>query len=451
MLKQQVQSYSYGPSALSELLEGSPYEAYVYSYPHKTAYRPIEPPVALHELWERENRQALFLYLHIPFCEMRCGFCNLFTTVRPDPALVHAYLETLQRQAIFMREALGEASFARFAIGGGTPTYLSLSQLEGVFEMAEVMIGAQLEQIPVSVEVSPETATRERLQLLYERGVNRISIGVQSFIDQEVDAIFRVQKAAHVEMVLERIRKAGFPTLNIDLMYGLPGQSVGTWLDSIHTALRFEPEEIFLYPLYVRPVTRMGSSRREWDDLRLACYRAGRDLLRTYGYQQISMRLFRASHAAAPDGPLYRCQEDGMVGLGCGARSYTNSLHYSSNYAVGPKHVNQILRAFVESPDEAFTHVSYGFRLNEEEHRRRYVLLSLLYHEGLSLRQYEQRFESRAFNDLPELAELIPLGVATCEDETLRLTAFGMERSDTIGPWLFSHSVRHLMRGFDLL
>lgn len=69
-------------ASLQEMLQASPYQAYVYSYPHKTAYRPIDPPIPLETLWSQQNRQALFLYIHIPFCEMRCGFCNLFTTVK---------------------------------------------------------------------------------------------------------------------------------------------------------------------------------------------------------------------------------------------------------------------------------------------------------------------------------------------------------------------------------
>nr|MBA3534526.1 coproporphyrinogen III oxidase family protein [Ardenticatenales bacterium] len=147
---------------------------------------------------------------------------------------------------------------------------------------------------------------------------------------------------------------------------------------------------------------------------------------------------------------LYCCQQDGMVGLGCGARSYTTTLHYSSDYAVGPRHVNQILRAFVERPDSASTTASYGFRLDDEECRRRYVLLSLLFHEGLSLTAYQQTFGSDLFDDLPELAELLPPSLATCAEGHLRLTPTGIERSDTIGPWLFSSKVRGGMESFAL-
>src|SRR5262245_30852118 len=109
---------------LAELLAESPFQGYSYAYPHKTAYRALTPAVDLDELWAGERREALFLYLHVPFCEMRCAFCNLFTQARPPDDLVSTYLTALRRQACQVRAALPDARFARCAVGGGTPTYL---------------------------------------------------------------------------------------------------------------------------------------------------------------------------------------------------------------------------------------------------------------------------------------------------------------------------------------
>jgi oxygen-independent coproporphyrinogen-3 oxidase len=194
----------------------------------------------------------------------------------------------------------------------------------------------------------------------------------------------------------------------------------------------------------------MGRSDKEWDDIRLACYREGRAFLLSEGYTQVSMRMFRAKHSPELSGPIYCCQADGMVGLGCGARSYTNSLHYSTNYAVGAKQIDQILQAYIASPEEAFDYANYGFQLDSEECRRRYVLLSLLSDEGLNCTAYRTHFETDVFADLPELSELLPLGFATLEQDTLHLTDAGIERSDTIGAWLFSDKVRHLMEEYKL-
>lgn len=430
-------------------LGGSPYQGYTYSYPHKTAYRPLDPPVRLETLWADEKRDALFLYVHVPFCGMRCGFCNLFTRAKPEPELVARYLDTLECQASHVRAALGPARFARFAIGGGTPTYLDLAGLSRVFRVAEETMSADIRAIPASVEISPETVDAAKLRLLAERGVDRVSIGVETFEELEAAAVFRPQTRPTVERALDLLRRFDFPTLNIDLIYGLPGQSVASWLDSVRAALRFEPEELYLYPLYVRPMTGLGRAHREWDDLRLACYREARALLLDEGYQQLSMRMFRARRAPDDCRPVYCCQEDGMVGLGCGARSYTKGLHYGTEYAVGARGVRAILEEYNARTSKAFEFADHGIRLDVKEQRRRYVIQSLLQADGLRYGAYEQRFGTATRDDVPELAELEALGLADRSTESLRLTREGLERSDAIGPWLYSARVRQLMEEYE--
>jgi oxygen-independent coproporphyrinogen-3 oxidase len=432
------------------IFNGSPYQSYTYAYPHKTAYRPIMPPIPLTDAWADEDDSALFLYLHIPFCEMRCGFCNLFTTVHPTQTLESAYLDALERQARQVKAALGEAAFARLAIGGGTPTYLTVGELHRLFDIAERILEVDLSATPISVETSPLTATTERLRALRERDVKRISIGVQSFVEAEVRAAGRAQKTADVHTALERIRVADFPTLNIDLMYGLPGQTVASWLLSLETALRYQPEELYLYPLYVRPLTGLGTQDQSWDDVRLGCYRAGRDYLRSYGYQQVSMRLFRAAHAPEPTGPVYCCQEDGMVGLGCGARSYTRRLHYSSEYAVGRHGILDIVHEYLHRTPQAHDLITYGFQLDTDEQRRRYLLKSLLHAPGLSLAGYRAFFGTDALTDYPLLLEFAALGLADCTEEAMWLTKRGLEWSDALGPALYSAPVQARMNGFTL-
>ena len=432
------------------LRDGPAYAGYAYSYPHKTAYRPLDPPVPLAPLWAAERRDALFLYVHVPFCGMRCGFCNLFTKARPRADLIAGYLDALDRQADRARAALGEATFARFAIGGGTPTYLDRPDLARVLDVVDRMTGGPGRGLPGSVEVAPGTVDRDKLALLVDRGATRISIGVESFDEAEAAAVYRPQRDATVLGALDLIRASGVPTLNIDLIYGLPGQTTASWLASVRRALSFRPEELYLYPLYVRPLTGLGKSGREWDDQRLACYRAARDYLRGEGYRQASMRMFRAPHAPAEAdaGPAYRCQEDGMVGLGCGARSYTARLHYASEYAVGARGVGEIIADYAARPAASFDRADFGIALTPEDRRRRHAIQSLLAPEGLDAAGYARRFGTDATADLPELAELEPLGLAATADGTLRLTDAGLERADAIGPWLYSARVRSLMEDY---
>lgn len=118
-------------TALRELIGEGSFQGYAYAYPHKTAYRPFDQPIPLKDVWAGEDRTALFLYAHVPFCEMRCGFCNLFTMTHPKNGFVNAYLDALNRQAEAVAEGVGKsARVTRLALGGGTPTFLTVAELE---------------------------------------------------------------------------------------------------------------------------------------------------------------------------------------------------------------------------------------------------------------------------------------------------------------------------------
>lgn len=434
---------------LSRFLEQGPYQSYAYAYPHKTSYRAFEAPQDVGEVWANEDQSALFLYLHIPFCEMRCGFCNLFTMAQAKDELQAAYLDALQRQVLATREQLPHAEFARLAIGGGTPTMLTDSQLARLFDLVETM-GARPLELPVSVEMSPETITPSKLAILKERGVTRASVGIQSFLEDETKAVRRAQTPALAHAALDMMRNAGFQTMNLDLIYGMAGQTNQTFENSIHEALKHAPEEIYLYPLYVRPLTGLGKSKQSWDDHRMGLYRHGRDLLLKSGYEQVSMRMFRRTDTHEAAGPVYCCQSDGMLGLGVGARSYTSQLHYCSEYAVGRSSVKGIIENFVERDATTLAQVDYGIALTTEEQKRRHLILSLLSHEGLRDDAYAMRFRSQPMDDFPELIQLVEHELAQKADSTLMLTQRGIDWSDAIGPWLFSDEVQRRSAEYEL-
>jgi len=443
---------------LEERLNEQPYQGYAYAYPHKMAYRKLEPEIPLEPLWAREDREALFLYVHIPFCEVRCGFCNLFTTTNANSGYVEAYLEALGRQMKTVGELLGAHRFARAAFGGGTPTFLSEQELERLFALVDTHLSGPKVGASVSFEMSPATVTPEKLRLLIERRVTRASIGVQSFVDGEVRAIGRPQDPREVTLALDRIRGAGFRVFNLDLIYGAANQTPASWRYSLEQAFRYRPEEIYLYPLYVRPLTGLDRLHREPSDLRLQLYREGREFLLANGYRQISMRLFRraGTQTELSEGPIYCCQEDGMLGFGAGARSYTQSLHYSSEYAVGRDGVRGIIEEFNGRTAAQFASADYGCFLDREEQQRRYVIKSLLRCDGLDLDVYRERFQTEALTDFPCLKDLKELGLAVLTEgeevgKKLILTEAGLERSDTIGPWLFSAEMQSRMEDFDLV
>ena len=182
-------------------------------------------------------------------------------------------------------------------------------------------------------------------------------------------------------------------------------------------------------------------------DARHALYAAARDRLLDAGYHQVSMHMFRAPHALRDAGPVYCCQNDGMVGLGAGARSYTTTLHYSSAYAVERAATRQIVEDYIAHDEARFMRAEYGFELDAQEQRRRFVIQSLLTDPGLSHAAYRQRFGTHCMDDLPQLHELTALDLAQDDGAMLSLIERGVGYADTIGPWLASARVRQLMAG----
>lgn len=418
---------------LRERMAGESYDGYTYAYPHKTAYRPLDPPVPLARAWAREDRSRLFLYTHLPFCEMRCGFCNLFTTIRPAQDRVEATLAAILRQSRAVAQAIEPAGVAQAAFGGGTPSYLSELQLERLFAGLSRDWPVDFSRIPASFEASPGTVTPAKLSLLRQLGVDRLSLGVQSFRPEDLADLKRPQPEGELQKACAMIVEAGFPVFNIDLIYGNATQDEAGWEFSLLQALQWRPQELYLYPLYVGKLTNLDRLGRRPGERRRALYRIARELLISEGYQQVSMRLFRRPEVRMDSD--YCCQQDGMVGLGPGARSYTQALHYSSEYAVGQPGVRAIIEDFCRRQD--FRWADYGFALDAQEQNLRRVLKTLL--RGLPL-----DFDPQ----MPRLGELVELGLA--EGQPLRLTAEGLAWSDTIGPWLYSQSVQAAMREYEL-
>jgi oxygen-independent coproporphyrinogen III oxidase len=424
------------------------YDGYAYAYPHKTSYRPLEPGVPLREAWRAEDKRNLYLYVHLPFCEMRCGFCNLFTTVQPGAGLVELTLRAIRLQSEAVAGAVEPEHIAQAAFGGGTPSFLTETELEQLFVQLGRSWPVNWPAIPVSFEVSPGTITREKLDLLRGMGVDRLSMGVQSFVAADLVSLKRPQPAGQVEQACQLIKASGFPVFNLDLIYGNDGQDAHRWQISLERALEWQPEELYLYPLYIRRLTNLDRSGKRPGEHRRDLYRQARDHLLANGYRQISMRLFRRENVTrATD---YCCQDDGMIGLGPGARSYTRSLHYSTEYAVGQPGVRKIIEDFNSRDASHFAQADYGVALELEEQKLRYVIKTLLRAEGVSHAGYQARFGTSLTEDVPQLAELRELELLEECEGCSKLNAEGLAWSDTIGPWLYSEAVTARMNEYEL-
>ena len=234
----------------------------------------------------------------------------------------------------------------------------------------------------------------------------------------------------------------------MDFIYGIPGQTADSLLETLKKAVSHEPEEIFLYPLYVK---HGASLQREWKDGQvlhpeeaLIQYREAGAYLRSEGYRQDSMRRFvRGKEARA----YSECSMGTSLALGCGGRSYVGALHFCSPYTVTRQGCLEQLERFIHTED--YTGITHGILLTEEEQKRRYVIRHLLIRPGLWLSGYEEQFKSSPADDFPILNVWMKQGYVSRESGYLTLTEAGLSLSDWLGPQLISEEVRRKMKEWE--
>lgn len=407
----------------------------MYSYPHKTAYRTLTPPVSLSPYLERLEGREASLYFHIPFCAHKCGYCNLFSQQCCDAERISLYLHTMRRQAEQLSVAAQGLKFTSFAVGGGTPLILDEGQLEELFCLAE-LFGVHPSRVFTSVETSPEYTQKSVLRQLRARGVERLSMGVQSFNETELKKLKRRPGLGTVVGALENIVEAGFPQFNLDLIYGIEGQTVESFMRSLNTALTYRPNELFIYPLYVRPGTRINV--RSTDDIGYAIYKSARELLVGQGFVQTSMRRFVRRETTETE---FSCGDEVMLSCGAGGRSYLGNLHYATPYAVRQQAIADEIDHYIRTTD--FMTAANGFLLSTEEMQIRFIIKNLMYHRGVDLAEYEKRFGEKPDRNL--FREFTDRGWIEETGRIVRLTEEGMAYSDYIGQAFISPVVRKLM------
>ena len=423
-----------------------PYVQYMYSYPHKLAYEKlcgIDLRQEANALLRGENS----LYFHIPFCQYKCGYCNLFSLAGKSERQMEAYVDAMQRHAEQLSGILPkDAVFSDFTLGGGTPLILPEHLLRRVFSIARDFFGIEPKKQAVVAETSPNQTTEEKLFILKEEGVNRISIGAQSFQDQELLFLHRFHTAESVKTALNCIRSMEFECVNIDMIYGIPGQTKESLEHSLCQAFAYEPDELFLYPLYVKPQTQLFYEGviRSGNTFELYCFARG--ILKDAGYRPYSMRRFVKEKQKKGIGeiPVSLCGFGNTVSVGCGGRSYIGNLHFSAPYAVRPKQCQDILQNYLEQSD--YLEVTHGYRLSQEEVKRRYVIRHILFGRGVCRKDYRMRFGSEVEGEFPLVLGWIKEGYAKMGEEFLSLTELGFALSDYLGPMLISDEVREKMK-----
>jgi oxygen-independent coproporphyrinogen-3 oxidase len=223
---------------------------------------PAPPDGALPENARSALADAPFgIYLHVPYCESRCGYCD-FNTYVPgeDGGDAHGFLAGMRRELELARSLLGDSvpPVSTVFVGGGTPTLLAADELAGLLDSVDQLFGLA-GGAEITTEANPESVDPEKLGRLRAAGFNRISLGMQSAVPSVLELLDRVHTPGRAVAAAREAREAGFDQVSLDLIYGTPGESSADWEESLKVALSAEPDHISTYSLVVEPGTRMAA------------------------------------------------------------------------------------------------------------------------------------------------------------------------------------------------
>ena len=275
------------------------------------------------------------IYVHIPFCASRCAYCDFFSTLKLEQAGTH-YVEALIAEARLRRDELRGEAIRTLYLGGGTPSQLPLPLLEHLVEgLRSTFDLTAVEEF--TVEANPDDVTPQWCAALPALGVNRVSMGVQSFEDDILQAIGRRHTAQQAVDAVSRLRAAGIHNISIDLIYGLPGQTVASWTQSVRQAVVLEPQHISAYGLTYEEGTRLWLQRERGEvievpeDQCLEMYCILVDELQTAGYEHYEISNFALPGYYSRHNSSY-WNDTPYLGLGAAAHSYDGTVRrYNPN------------------------------------------------------------------------------------------------------------------------
>ena len=300
----------------------------------------------------------LGLYLHLPFCQAICSYCN-FNRGLLDPALKTRYADALAREIENVGSSeCGADTRGRRAdtvfFGGGTPSLLEPDEVARLIAACRTSYDVA-DDAEITLETNPETATEPRLAAFRDAGVNRISFGVQSFDDDELRRLGRIHSAQRARDAIEDARRAGFGNVSLDLMFWLPGQTLASWRRTIDEAIVLEPDHLSLYLLELYPnaplkeaIARQtetgGPQARAWqqaaDDLAADMYLQALDRLDAAGFVQYEISNVSRAGSHSRHNVKY-WQGGDWIGFGCGAHSTVDGARWK-NVAATADYVDRV-------------------------------------------------------------------------------------------------------------
>jgi oxygen-independent coproporphyrinogen-3 oxidase len=387
------------------------------------------------------------IYIHIPFCERKCTYCN-FNTTDFFTDLAEHYIEAVVQEVDFWSAKLaaekeGMLDSHEFTgdklmvdtifFGGGTPSIVEAEQLGRILDACREKF-AVTDDAEVTIEINPATFSRQKIEGWLAGGINRASVGAQSFIDNELVSLSRTHNSLQVRRTVDALREAGFRNLSLDLIAGLPAQSKADWAFNLEEALKIHPEHLSLYLLEIKESTQLyaqikrGQVPQPDDDLAGEMYEMISEATTAAGYEHYEISNFallsdlpkavRAKHNVKywTGAPFY--------GIGCGAHSFDGRVRWVNTLRT---------ESYIEQVARSGHAVNERRDLTTEEVAAEAIFMGLRLAEGINLEDFRAEYGLNIlarYGD--ELMRLADAGLVEVEAKRLRLTAKGRVLSNEV-------------------
>lgn len=330
-----------------------------------------------------QNKEELSLYIHIPFCVRKCGYCDFLSAPADEKArdrYVQALLMEIER---YRGTETADRKIKTLYIGGGTPSTLSVKQLECIMQKIKCTFNFHGD-METSMEMNPGTASKEKCRALYQMGINRLSIGLQSTNDMELKTLGRIHSYEDFLNTYTWCREAGFQNINVDLMAALPYQTVESYTTGLRKIIRLAPEHISAYSLILEEGTpfyqkyNSGCYPLPDEEQERLMYRETEQILAQAGYERYEISNYAKKGYACRHNLVY-WQGGDYLGLGLGSSSYMNDVRFHNTTDLDT-YVNQC--AYVEDREE----------LSVQAKMEEFMFLGLRVIAGVSGTEFEKRF-----------------------------------------------------------
>ena len=370
-------------------------------------------------------KNELGIYIHIPFCKRKCFYCD-FVSYADQCDQVESYIQEVSKE--MEQYDLSGYHVTTIYIGGGTPSLIDEKYIKRLLEELKIKLAnnpTKFEEIEITIEINPGTITKQKLEQYKKSGVNRISIGLQSTNDNLLKEIGRIHNYQAFLEAYQLVQETGFENINIDVMIGLPNQTIQDIKKTLEEIKKLNPNHVSVYSLIVEENTKMdqliatGELQLPDEELERQMYWYVKNTLELNGYKHYEISNFAKEGKESKHNTNCWEQKE-YIGLGVAAHSYLNGVRYSN-------------ASFTETGDWNFKDKTVQERQSLEVQKKEYMLLGLRKIEGVSIQKFKEKFvDNPIFLFREEIEKLVEKQLLEVDGDWIRLTTKGLDLANLV-------------------